>query len=185
MDLPANPVNNVAAKKPQKWLLFLRHANNCNDSLCPFGSNCKVAKNLLNHIEHCSKGKHCDTPRCKETQELLKHYAWCSFPTCNMCSWIRHQLFFVRHNSRRETCKKPYGEVLLEHASLCARMPHHHCQSQACLVTRHILYQTAVCQVPRCAMCNSLGKSVELHKQDCSDLLCAVPTCLASRFHFL
>jgi E1A/CREB-binding protein len=76
--------------KQQRWLLFLRHCARCslNDTECPYGGNCGVAKQLWQHLVQC-KSETCPYPRCSPSRALLRHHQRCKSPQCPVCAPVK------------------------------------------------------------------------------------------------
>lgn len=76
--------------KQQRWLLFLRHCARCTleDTECPYGSNCGVAKQLWQHLIHC-KSETCTYPRCSPSRALLRHHQRCKSSHCPVCAPVK------------------------------------------------------------------------------------------------
>ncbi|KAL4513564.1 hypothetical protein Ndes2526B_g07614 [Nannochloris sp. 'desiccata'] len=76
--------------KQQRWLLFLRHCARCtlDDTECPYGGNCGVAKQLWQHLIHC-KSETCTYPRCSPSRALLRHHQRCKSPQCPVCAPVK------------------------------------------------------------------------------------------------
>ena len=83
--------------KQQRMLLFLRHCAKCSDPSCQYKDNCKVGKDLWQHIMACINPS-CKHPRCVHSRELLRHYQSCQQDNCPICGPVKE---FVKKNSQQ------------------------------------------------------------------------------------
>ncbi|KAI5066243.1 hypothetical protein GOP47_0018867 [Adiantum capillus-veneris] len=79
--------------KQQRWIIFLRHANNCNapEGQCPMSLQCASAKQLLAHLANC-RVRGCQFPRCTPTRNLIRHHKNCKLSNCPVCVPVRNSM---------------------------------------------------------------------------------------------
>jgi TAZ zinc finger len=79
--------------QPQRWLLYLRHANKCQapEGQCPLLTDCHVVRDLLVHGASCKDDK-CGWRNCVFARHALGHYEVCRIENCDNCAPVRAEM---------------------------------------------------------------------------------------------
>ncbi|XP_018651827.1 putative creb-binding protein 2 [Schistosoma mansoni] len=79
----------------QQQLALLLHADHCERlerrgmaTNC-MDRNCGEIRNLLPHLQSCTREKECNVPHCISSKYIMRHYRSCGDMECKVCSAIR------------------------------------------------------------------------------------------------